>query len=166
MKYMKNTIIILIALSLPVLSFGQRYQNRVENRLSHEEMRSEKVSYLTSELDLSVAEAQKFWPVYNMQEKGMQALIDEKHGILMNLQTNAKTLTKEQLETQINRLVEIENERAAIQSEFHEKFKQVLPIEKIAMLYTAEHGFRRHLLDKYRDRGRGAGMPPPDGIHE
>jgi len=54
---MKNTIIILIALSLPVLSFGQRYQNRVENRLSHEEMRSEKVSYLTSELDLSVAEA-------------------------------------------------------------------------------------------------------------
>ena len=39
------------------------------DRESHDRMMAEKVAYLTSAMDLTPAEAEKFWPVYNDMEK-------------------------------------------------------------------------------------------------
>ena len=35
------------------------------DKASHDKMRAEKVAYLTAAMDLTPAEAEKLWPVYN-----------------------------------------------------------------------------------------------------
>lgn len=163
---MKRLIIVLFAI-LPILSFAQRGQGHGQGRMekiSHEEMRAEKVAYLTTQMDLSIDEAQKFWPIYNSYQKELEALITEMHEIMDNIRDNKSTISDSDLETKIDRLIAIDEEKAKITSKYHVMFKEVLSIKKIAMLYEAEHGFRKHLLEKYRQKGRG-NMPPPD-MHE
>jgi hypothetical protein len=35
---------------------------------------------------------------------------------------------------------------------YHNQFKQVLPIKKVAMLYRAEDDFKKELLEKIKER--------------
>lgn len=172
---MKKLNIILFCLFLSGVSFAQGHgygqghgqgQGRIEKQLSHEEMRAEKVAYLTNQIDLSLEEAQKFWPVYNAYQKELEAFMTEVHEIMYYLRENKETITDTDLETKIDRLMQIEVEKAAVISKYHEMFKDVLPIQKVSRLYMAEHGFRRHLLEKYRQKGRGDDMPPPPDMHE
>lgn len=159
---MKKLNIILLILLLPLLSLAQGHhgQGRIENQLSHEEMRAEKVAYLTNQIDLSISEAQKFWPVYNAFQKEMENNMNEMRNIMHSLKTDTNVLSEQELESKIDRLIELESEEASIRSNYHEKFKGVLPISKVAMLYRAEMGFRKHLLEKYRSK-RNGGMQHP-----
>ena len=166
---MKRLNIIFLLFLIPAISFAQRHpghgQGHMEKHLSHEEMRAEKVAYLTNQIDLSMEEAQKFWPIYNAYQKEMEAYITEIHEILNALRD--PDISDQELETKIDRLIQIDEEKAALSSKYHEMFKEVLPIQKVARLYQAEQGFRKHLLEKYRQKGRGGNMPPPgDNMQE
>ena len=62
---MKKIISVFCALALmgSVAAFAQEKGNKKEDW--REKVRSEQVALITSELDLTEAEAQAFWPVYN-----------------------------------------------------------------------------------------------------
>ncbi|MDA3909973.1 MAG: hypothetical protein PF448_01275 [Bacteroidales bacterium] len=160
---MKRIYIIFLISLIPLMTFSQRHhgQGRMQ-KISHEEMRSEKVAYLTTQIDLSMDEAQKFWPIYNAYQKEFESLITEAHDIMFFFDENESNLSNTEVETKIDRLIQIDEEKAAVASKYHKLFKTVLSNQKIAKLYCAEQGFRRHLLEKYRQHGRGGNMPPPE----
>lgn len=157
---MKRIYIIFLISLFPLMTFAQGHhgQGRMQ-KFSHEEMRTEKVAYLTTQIDLSMDEAQKFWPIYNAYQKAFEVLITEAHDIMVSIDNDESNLSNTEVETKIDRLIQIDVEKAAVTSKYHELFKSVLSNQKIAKLYLAEHGFRRHLLEKYRQRGRGGNMP-------
>lgn len=159
---MKRYYIIILISIIPLISFGQRHQGQGRmQKISHEEMRAEKVAYLTTQIDLSIDEAQKFWPIYNTYQKEFEVLISESQEIRNFIKVNEGTLSNNEIEIKIDRLIEIDVEKSTIISKYHKLYKTALSSEKIARLYLAEDGFRRHLLEKYRQRGRG-NMPPRD----
>ena len=47
-----------------------------ENKL--QEIKAQKVAYLTQKMDLTPEESQKFWPVYNLYDKELEALRKER----------------------------------------------------------------------------------------
>jgi len=160
---MKRIYSIFLISLFPLMTFAQGHhgQGRMQ-KFSHEEMRAEKVAYITTQIDLGMDEAQKFWPIYNAYQKEFEALITEAHDIMASIDDDKSTVTNAELETKIDRLIQIDSEKAAVTSKYHKLFKTVLSNQKIAKLYAAEHGFRRHLLEKYRQRGRSGNMPPHD----
>ncbi len=160
---MKRIYIIFLISLVPLMTFAQGHNGHGKmQKNSHEEMRAEKVAYLTTQIDLSINEAQKFWPIYNAYQKEFEALITEAHDIMAFIDDNESNLSNTEVETKIDRLIQIDLEKAAVTSKYHKLFKTVLSNEKIAKLYLAENGFRRHLLEKYRQCGRGGNMPPRD----
>ena len=62
MKNIQKITIISLALLLSASVFGQKQNNSKPNR---EKIKAMKVGFITEKLDLTTAEAQKFWPVYN-----------------------------------------------------------------------------------------------------
>ncbi len=143
-------LVVVILCPLFVLSQGKRMHSE-EDR---ERMKSEKIAYITDKLDLSVKEAQAFWPLYNEFNNKNDKLFEEERRIKRNVCHNNENLSESELSDMVDRLIEIKIERANLEKEYHNKYKTVLSAGKLILLYEAEFGFRRHLLRKYRNHQR------------
>lgn len=69
----KNILTILLFLT----SFSFYAQNEKTNK-KHEIIKAYKISFLTTELELTSTEAEKFWPIYNTYEDKKYKLRNEK----------------------------------------------------------------------------------------
>jgi len=110
-------------------------------------MMSEKVAFFTVELDLTPEEAQKFWPVYNEVDKEKD---EATAAVFMAYFELEKALKAKKSEKEISDLlddyIEAMEKQAEVNSEADEKFRKVLPVEKVARLYTGEEEFRRQYI--------------------
>ena len=123
-----------------------------------------KVGYITKKLDLSTAEAQQFWPLYNE----FDAKMEEIHKALRKMrkaEPSIEDMTDADVEKMIINHNNARQKELDLLNEYTTKFKTVLPIKKVAQLYKAEHGFKRELLKKLKVRKGGANelkTPPPN----
>lgn len=117
-----------------------------------EKYRSEKVSFLTSNLELSPEEAQKFWPVYNQLEKErweaqkFRREMEEK--VLEAEESMSDNRTKQLTREYAGSL----KKEADLMVDYNEKFLNILPSGKVLKLYKAENEFRMHMIKKFRDK--------------
>lgn len=118
-----------------------------------------KVGFLTQRLNLTPAEAEKFWPVYNQYEAEMDALRKDKREEVFLARENFETMSDAEVEQMVNDLMELEKRRSDIITRFHAEFKRVLPIRKVALLYKAERDFRQRIIDEVRRRQENGGGP-------
>lgn len=127
---------------------GINAQNKLDEGWK-EKMMSEKIGFITMELNITPEEAQAFWPVYNQVDKERD---EARHEVVKAHKTMTEAIetgksTKEvttALENYLSakvKLDEIDNGSA-------QKYKSVLPIEKVAKLYVAEEKFRRQYIHK------------------
>ena len=65
---MKKTLIFGLLLSAAAVIAQPKMGDRAELEKKKEKIEAIKVAYLTEELDLTVAESQAFWPVYNERQ--------------------------------------------------------------------------------------------------
>jgi Spy/CpxP family protein refolding chaperone len=128
--------------------------NDKEPRDKWEKFRAEKVAFLTTELDLTPDEAQKFWPVYNQLEKERW----EAHKHRQKLEEKVREAGDNMPEREIVQLTRdyaaSMKKEANMMVEYNEKFLKILPPEKVLKLYKAENEFRFQMIKKFRDRRR------------
>lgn len=103
-----------------------------------------KVEYLTRRLDLSPEEAQRFWPVYRNYQRDIQKVIMER-----------KKARQEQKKTgeQVDEL-EFEEDLLEVKKRYRKEFSEVLPPQKVNVLYQAEKDFREQLIKQLSERRR------------
>ncbi len=104
-------------------------------------IKSLKVAYITSKLDLTTEESQAFWPVYNEYEDKQEAIRKE-----TELNGKLDALSDEELEQAILRTFEREERLLELKREYFEHFKDILSIRKIALLKQAEVAFNKELV--------------------
>lgn len=123
-----------------------------------EQLESQKIAYLTKELELTPQEAQAFWPVYNQFDAKRKAL---KHNFSRNVRPEDldidKLSDKEATELADGQIVEAQK-LIDLRKEYHAQFKAILPPKKVLKLYEAERGFQKELLGQIRQR-RNQGPP-------
>ena len=118
-----------------------------------EKMMSERVAFLTLEMNLTPEEAQAFWPVYNQ-------INGEKDEAIQNVFKAFKALNEaikaEKSEKEVSKLLDSYLSAKAAQSEFEKKadeqFRKVLPVSKVAKLYIGEEKFRRQHIRKLHEK--------------
>lgn len=171
---MKKFVLLLGCLLITLVVFGQD-RSKGNKKEKVEQIKAHKIAYLTTELSLTEAEAQRFWPVYNDFSKKRMALQKEKRDCLKALANKDGQLKEEQQEVLLDKMIKLKMQHAELDMQYHQKFKGVLPIAKVAKLYKAEHEFKNKLLKQMRDyQGRGhkasgdhevrsehEGFPPP-----
>lgn len=152
---LKNYILFnILFLFVATTVFAQGGPRQLRER--YRQFESQRIAFITRELDLSPEEAQAFWPVYNeYNEKRNQLMI--RHRNQRVDENNLDELSEEQLlelaDSDINNMEEM----TTLRRQYHEKFKKILPIKKVVQLYGAERDFNRHLLNENRQGRMGRG---------
>lgn len=158
---MKISRLFAAAVLFALLSISNIQAQPKEQQDWHEKMMSEKIAYITSVLALSPQEAQVFWPVYNQ-------IAREKHEAQVEIAKAYRALSKalkdeNVSEKEIDRLLDnyLEAKQAGKDADKGEieKFRKVLPGKKVARLYIAEEGFRRHYIHHMKGNNKESVKP-------
>lgn len=116
-----------------------------------QEIKAQKTAFLTQRLDLSPAEAEKFWPVYNQFDKELDANRKE-------MRAEHKAAKKDTDFTEAEASAAIDKEMAGRQKEldirkkYAAEFKKTIGAVKTLKLGKAERDFRKELIKRFRDR--------------
>ncbi len=119
-----------------------------------EEIESFRVAYFTRQLNLTSEEAKKFWPVYNEMQNEIQKLQKERRNRHRDLRDNQDNISDAELEKSIDDEMASRQKELDIEKKYHERFKQILSMKKLALYYRAQEGFKRELLRKLQDQRR------------
>ena len=156
---MKNTFkkvnylatIILIAL-IPFSAFSQQPANKKEMAIKQRENRAAvKIAYFTNEMKLTVEESQNFWPIVNEMQEELKSLRSEMKYNFKRKTDDAEVNDKE-LEEMMDARMQMGIKQMEIKIKYHEKFKQILPIKKVAKYYEATKSYKRVKVDKKGER--------------
>ncbi|NMH27318.1 sensor of ECF-type sigma factor [Flavobacterium silvaticum] len=119
-----------------------------------EELKSVKVAFITDALDLTTAEAQKFWPVYNKFEDDQFALRQQKMEAYKDRMNDGslETMTEKEAVTMLGQMEETEADLYQLKKKLIADLKTIIPAKKIILLKKAEEDFNRKLLQQYRKK--------------
>jgi hypothetical protein len=120
-----------------------------------ERMKAFKTAYITEELDLTVKEAEKFWPVYNKYDKKLFSLKVEKarkerHRI--KELGGPENVSDEEATKIVFSMLDTEKEASVTREKMYKDLSKILPPTKLLTLYQAEMNFNKRLLSEYRKR--------------
>lgn len=136
------------------IAFAQEGVDRSEKKENRENIEAMKVAFITQKLDLTPQEAQQFWPVYNQFTDRAKELRKKRRQDNREARSNFDELSDKEVEQAIMTDMSNRQKELDLQREYHEKFKAVLPIKKVAKLYAAEEQFKMVLINKLKDRNR------------
>lgn len=125
-----------------------------------ERLEALKVAYLTEKLSLTPEEAQQFWPLYNNLEDKLRDIRKQQRGNRSDAKQNFDSMSDADVIKAIDQELALEQKELDLKKEYNERFKKILPIKKVAKLYAAEHGFRKELLHRAKDRTKIPGGSP------
>jgi len=138
---MKNILIIILT-SLTISAFAQQRRENIE---------SLRVAHITKEVALTPAEAQKFWPIYNQYQGELENLRRERKNTIAQAKQNRANLSDQDYANLVDNEMNFKSKELEIDKKYNQKFKEVLPIEKVAKLYKAQESFKRELVRQLKD---------------
>lgn len=137
------------AIAFCLISFASFAQYTPDKKEAIETM---KISFITKRLNLTPEEAKVFWPVYNQYESELETLRNNHRKEMEAAKEDFSNLTDKNIEKMVDSQIAFKQSEIDIMKKYHIKFKQVLPVKKVAMLYRAEEDFKRMLLKKIQGR--------------
>jgi hypothetical protein len=116
----------------------ERIQNRIE---------SQKIAFITQKLNLTTAEAQNFWPIYNEFQVQMKDFRNQYKFELEN-----RDLSEADANIFLNELLDREQEELDLKKGYFQKLKSAVSAQKVAKLYIIEKKFREEILANIKSR--------------
>lgn len=147
---MKKTILLTFLTLLSISSFAQD---------KHEKIKALKTAYITEQLNLTKAEAEKFWPIYNIFEEDKNALKREGHKDRKDI--DVENLTEAEANTMLAEMKALNNRRNEIYNKLITDLQKVISAKKIVLLKKAEDDFNKKMFDEYRKRHHPEGKEKP-----
>lgn len=129
-------------INLLLLVFIFNYSIAQNNR--QERIRSIKVAYITDQINLTVNQSEKFWPIYFEMESNLKAIKLSKPDI--------QNISDKEIESFIKNRFQNERKKIELQEMYTEKFLNVISPKQLLKLYFAEKSFRKELLKKLNNR--------------
>ena len=113
-------------------------------------MKAERVAFLTTAMELTPAEAEKFWPVYNSMEAERRASFGKVMRAYKALSDGvAAGKTDKELEVLVNDYTTANKNSHSIEAKYTPQLMKVLSVSKVAKLFVAEEEFRRQQIGRW-----------------
>ena len=148
MNSMKNIILTIAA--LVCLSSAASAHTGWENEWK-ERFMSEKIAFLTMEMNITPAEAQAFWPIYNEIEQKKDAALVQIIKTYKELNAAIEANNQKEIDKCLTAYLQAQETLREIESKAADQYKTVIPVEKVAKLYVGEEKFRRQNIRKLQN---------------
>jgi hypothetical protein len=136
-----------------LVSFSFYAQNgKIDEK--REKIKEYKVAFLTTELELTSAEAEKFWPIYNaFDDKQFELRHEKMKTYLRKLDDdNINSISEKEAATLLSQIESTDKELYVLKEKYNSNLKKILSAKKILKLKKSEDDFNRKLLKQYRDK--------------
>jgi hypothetical protein len=120
---------------------GEAFENR------RDRIEAVKVSYMTVELDLSSKESQEFWPLYNEYKNKEKALRKANRP-----SKKIADMSDAEVIDYMDRTFVMEQDLLDLKKAYSERFMNVLPARKVAMIPVVERRFKEKVLREMRNK--------------
>ncbi|WP_225034756.1 sensor of ECF-type sigma factor [Winogradskyella sp. SM1960] len=142
----KTLQLILLALFVSANAFAQR--------IDKDKIKALKIAHITEQMNLTEAEAQKFWPIYNANEDAEDKLKEQ--STIRRKSINPDELSESEAKSLLLNMEKIEKQKVELHSKMLSELLDVLPAKKIIKLYQAERSFKQKLFEEYKKRHGGS----------
>lgn len=150
---MKKIVAYILFFAFFVVASAQPHDSKHKDRW--EKYRSEKIAFLTTNLELTPAEAQRFWPVYNQLEKERWESQKLRREMEEKVLEAKETMPDQKIKELTREFAGSMKKEADMLASYNEKFLDILPPRKVLKLYKYENEFRMYMIKKWRDKKRG-----------
>ncbi len=150
---MKKIVAFALFLALGVAAVAQPRDSNHSDRW--EKYRAEKIAFLTSSMELTPAEAQRFWPVYNQLEKERWESQKLRRELEEKVLEAEESMPEQKIKELTREFAGSMEKEADMLASYNEKFLEILPPRKVLKLYKSENEFRMYMIKKWRDKKRG-----------
>ena len=106
--------------------------------LLRKDIRSQKKQIIAQNMDLSDAEAQKFWPVYDQYAADLSRIYDGKLALLKDYAANYSSMTDDEAENYIRKRAEGEHSIMQLRLKYIPAFLKVLSGRETALFYQLD----------------------------
>ena len=110
-----------------------------------DKIKTERIGFITSALDLSPNEAQTFWPIYNEYDAKRSELKKE----MLKLRRRTNNLSAEE---SITNYLTLRRKQVDLDEDYINEFRSILTADKVYELIKVEERFKMHLIDKVKKR--------------
>lgn len=146
-EIIKLSIVLVICLSSTILSAQKNVINAEkisDSNLKKENREALKIAFFTAKMNLNVEESKVFWPLVNEMQNELKAFRNKNaHGRMMLIDKKTEELSDRELEEMMDARIQMGKKQMDIKIKYHEKFKKVLPIQKLAKYYQATREFKK-----------------------
>jgi len=136
-----------------VLTFiisGLQTKAQESDKAREQQIKSQKIAFFTDKIGLTPDEAEKFWPIYNSYWEKKNNIIAERKEKMTYFAKNSDNMSEQEMRNYADIYINYEIQLAELLNEYHEKFKEILPIKKVMKIYLADYEFKAYLLKKIR----------------
>jgi hypothetical protein len=114
-------------------------QSAEEIELARTIAETEKKVVVSENMDLTNAESEAFWPVYNNYQADVRKLNTRTIKLLRGYADDYLTLSDERAEEMLKEFLDIQNERVKLKKSYVKKFRKALPPKKLMRYYQVEN---------------------------
>lgn len=162
---MKKVIYSLIAMMLAftaALNAQGQGQGIGQAMGDNEKLTAYKIAFFTQRIDLSPAEAEKFWPLYNDFSARKSKLQVDRLSLMRYAARNEANMSNDELSSTADKLAKSFSDEADLVVSFNSDLKKVLPPAKVIRLYQVENQYKQQLLRELNQRRQG--QTPGPGV--
>lgn len=134
-----------------LLLFGGIFNQSVLAQRGGEKMKQLRIAFITEKLDLTVEEAQQFWPIYNAHEDKRMALDKKIRQNFQALKSAGESVSETELLKRISDISVARAELAELDKKYVEDCLPVIGTAKCARLLAAEEEFKREVLRRLKE---------------
>jgi hypothetical protein len=106
--------------------------------LLRKDIRSQKKQIIAENMELSDAEAEKFWPVYDQYAADLSRIYDGKLALLKDYSANYSSMTDDQAENYIRKRADVEHSIMQLRLKYIPAFRKVLSGRETALFYQLD----------------------------
>lgn len=106
--------------------------------LLRKDIRYQKRHIIETNVPLTDAEAQKFWPVFDQYTAELVKINNDKYALIKDYAQSYDTMTDAQAEDWAGRVLKLDAEVAALRQRYWPEFRKVLPAKKAALYEQVE----------------------------
>lgn len=113
-------------------------------QLLRDKIKADKKLLVGANMDLTEAEAKKFWPVYNDYQAELEKINKQLGALITDYakEFNAGTLSDDKAKSLVDRMIAANEAEVKLQKSFVPKLSQALPAKKVARYLQIENKIR------------------------
>ena len=141
MKRLLHIFALILMLASPLLVQAQPTREKVE---------ALRVAFISKRLELTQAESEKFWPIYNEYQDKVKAV---RRNLRENYKEKGLHLGDEEAEDLYRLEIQSRQAEADLYKQGSEKMRAVIGVKKMAKLRIAEEEFKREIINTLKEKG-------------